>query len=314
MSGNADCRYDVMMQGRAFCDLTFSFKHFDGLPALGQEVFADDFAINPGGIFNIVSVLTGLGVRVGWLTQLGNDIFSSFVGQQMKECGLSAALVQWVDHPLPVVTAGVSFAHDRLFLSYSAPKVADLPEPELSAEHFDRFRPRVLFTYGEVGIPLIREARRRGIMVYVDTFWNSEYLRSALLREVAASADLFAPNLDEALEMTGAGTAEDALQILSAWCPRAVIKRGANGCVAWNGSEQIAVPAIPVQARETTGAGDSFNAGLIYGLLLGYPFETCLRCANIAGGLSTAVLGGCRSGIRPADVDAWLERMEGGAT
>jgi sugar/nucleoside kinase (ribokinase family) len=313
LSAARDGTYDVLLQGRAFCDLTFAFKERDRLPELGQEVFADDFEVGAGGIFNIVAVLSGLGIRVGWRTQLGNDLFSGFIAQQMEECGLSFELAVREDYPLPIVTAGVSFPHDRMFLSYAAPLPEDVPEATLTPDDLDRLMPKVLFTYGEVGIQLMRAARDRGILVYVDTYWNSEHLESLRLRTILDNADIVAPNLSEALRMTGAKTAESALQMLSDLCPRGAIKRGAEGCLAWDRCDRFAIPAIPVVARETTGAGDSFNAGLIFGLLQGYPFDRCLRCANIVGGLSTLALGGCRSGVRAAVVQDWLERLESGA-
>jgi len=164
---------------------------------------------------------------------------------------------------------------------------------------------RALFTFGEVGIDLCREARSRGILVYVDAHWNLDHLRSSYLRELLQHVDVFSPNLPEALEITGAGSAEEALDGLSRLCRCVAIKCGSEGCLAWRDGERIAVPAIAVQAVETTGAGDNFNAGLIYGLLHGYQFERCLRYANVAGGLSTQVLGGCGSGVRAADLEAW---------
>jgi len=306
-------RYDVLLQGRAFCDLTFAFSKQDRLPELGQEVFADDFAVGAGGIFNIVSVLTGLGIRVGWRTQLGSDPFSGFIAQQMKACGVSFELTARVNDPLPVVTAAVSFPHDRMFLSYASPLPEDVPESSLSVDDLDRLKPAVLFTYGEVGVNLMRAARDRGILVYVDTFWNAEHLESDRLRTILGHADIVAPNLCEALRITGAENAESALEVLSGWCPRGAIKSGAEGCLAWSEGERFTMPAIPVVARETTGAGDSFNAGLIYGLLQGYPFDECLRCANIMGGLSTLALGGCRSGVRRAEIEDWLERLRSGS-
>ena len=123
-----------------------------------------------------MSALSALGAQVGWLTQLGNDIFSRYLAEHMEALGLSSALTEHVDEPLPVVTAGVSFPHDRLFLSYRAPLPAEHPHPRITEEHLDCFRPRVLFTYGEVGIDIMQAARARGIAVVVDTFWSPETL------------------------------------------------------------------------------------------------------------------------------------------
>jgi sugar/nucleoside kinase (ribokinase family) len=296
--------YDVLLQGTPFCDLTFSFKNLDVVPSLGQEVFADEFAINPGGVFNISSALSRFGLRVGLKALLGNDMFSRFVAEQMRACDLSVDLISWVDAPMPVVTVGVSFRHDRLFISYSSSNKFD--HPLITVDDLDRYRPKVFFTFGEGGIDLCDAARQRGIPVYLDSFWNPTHLRSAFLRDLLPHVDVFAPNLPEALEMTSTTSASDALDVLSRWCPCVAIKCGAQGCVGQRAGERVALPALDVEPQDTTGAGDNFNAGFIYGMLQGYSFERCLRCASIAGGLSTQVLGGCGSASTAEDIEKYL--------
>ncbi|HEX6509805.1 MAG TPA: PfkB family carbohydrate kinase [Chloroflexota bacterium] len=305
-----DGTYDVLLQGNPFCDLTFTFTNREALPPLGQEVYAGDFAINPGGIFNVSAALERLDLRVGLVTQLGNDIFSRFIAERMRECGIPPNLTTWLDQPLPVVTVGISFPHDRLFISYGPPVEGVPPAPRITEEDLDRFRPRALFTHGEVGIEVCRAARRRDILVYVDTNWNPEFLHSSTLRDLLSEVDIFAPNQSEALEITGAADIDRALQILSGWCPCVAIKCGAAGVLACCDGRQYHVPAIEVRAVETTGAGDNSNAGLIYGLLQGYSFQRSLECANITGGLSTLVLGGCRGGYSAADVEEWIRHAE----
>jgi sugar/nucleoside kinase (ribokinase family) len=283
-----------LLGGAPFCDLTFTFTDRESLPPVGQEVFAENFAINPGGSFNISSALSRLGLRVGLKAQIGSDIFSRFCVEQMERCGLALDLITRIDRPKPIVTVGISFPHDRLFISYAPPE-GDVPSsPRIAVEDLETHRPRVLFTYGGEGVDIVREARRRGIVVVLDTNWNPEYLRSEYLRTVLAEVDVAVPNLPEALQISAAADAQGALDCLSDICRCAVVKMGPEGCIAACEGKRYAVPAIPVRAVETTGAGDNFNAGLIYGLLRGYPFSTALRCANIAGGLSTLVAGGCQ--------------------
>ena len=300
-----DRRFDVLLQGHPFCDLTFTFADRETLPILGQEVYAGNFALNPGGIFNISAALTRLELAVGMVTQLGNDIFSRFIGERMEEHGISQDLTSWVDAPLPVVTAGISFPHDRMFISYGPPTDGIPAAPRITEEVLDRYQPRVVFTHGEIGIEICRAARQRNILVYLDSNWNPEFLHSTRLRDLLAEVDVFSPNLAEALEITGVAEAEEALEHLSAWCPRVAIKCGPKGAIASSYGQVYRVPAIDVQAIETTGAGDNFNAGLIYGLLQGYSFERSLECANIAGGLSTLVIGGSGGGCTAAEIVRW---------
>jgi sugar/nucleoside kinase (ribokinase family) len=302
--------FDVLLHGSPFCDLTFTFTDRESLPVLGQEVYASNFAINPGGIFNISSALSRLGLRVGLKAQLGTDIFSRFIAERMEGSGLSLELIRWIERPKPVITAGVSFPHDRLFISYAPPQDEPPLDQAITTADFDRYRPRVLFTYGDEGVEVFREARRRGILVYLDTSWGPDHLRSAYMREVLGEVDVAAPNLLEALEITGASDPEGALDLLSRWCPCVVMKLGALGCIAVCRGQRYRVPAIDVRAVETTGAGDNFNAGLIYGLLRGYPFERSLRCATITGGLSTLTLGGSAADYTAETVEEMLEAEE----
>jgi sugar/nucleoside kinase (ribokinase family) len=298
-----DRRFDVLVQGNPFCDLTFTFADRETLPILGQEVYAGNFAINPGGIFNISAALTRLDLAVGMVTQLGNDIFSRFIAERMEEHGISRDLTDWVDAPLPVVTAGISFPHDRLFISYGPPTDGIPVAPVITEQLLDRYQVRVIFTHGEVGVDICRAARQRGILIYLDSNWNPPFLHSTRLRELLSEVDVFSPNLAEALEITGATEAEDALELLSELCPCVAIKLGPDGVLASAHGEVHRVPAIDVDAIETTGAGDNFNAGLIYGILHGYSFEHSLECATITGGLSTLVIGGSGGGYTMVDVE-----------
>jgi sugar/nucleoside kinase (ribokinase family) len=164
----------------------------------------------------------------------------------------------------------------------------------------------VLYTHGGEGPAIIGESRDRGILVLLDTHWDVEYLRSDYLRTVLAEVDVAVPNLPEALEITGAPDAEGALDRLSEWCRCAVIKMGAEGCIAACNGRRYHAPALKLRALETTGAGDNFNAGLMYGLLRGYPFDRALRCANVTGGLSTLVAGGCEANVSAEVVERML--------
>jgi sugar/nucleoside kinase (ribokinase family) len=109
--------------------------------------------------------------------------------------------------------------------------------------------------------------------------------------------------------MTGANDVEGALKILGGWCRCVVIKLGADGCRAVCEGRSYRVAALPVEAIDTTGAGDNFNAGMIYGLLNGYSLEESLRCGTVAGALSTLVLGGCGGTVGPDDLQNWLGRL-----
>jgi sulfofructose kinase len=81
---------------------------------------------------------------------------------------------------------------------------------------------------------------------------------------------------------------------------------GAAGAMAWVGNQCVLFPAIEVEAVDSTGAGDIFHGGFIYGLLQNWPLQRIMNFANAAAGLSCGYLG-ARTGIRP--LSEILERM-----
>jgi sugar/nucleoside kinase (ribokinase family) len=108
------------------------------------------------------------------------------------------------------------------------------------------------------------------------------------LRKLLGSCDIFLPNEREALLITGAGNVDEALSIMSACCPRVVIKLGERGLLAsWDGT-RYAMPSLNVVARDTTGAGDSFDAALLAAVLDGRSAKEALARGAAAGALAAS--------------------------
>ncbi len=86
--------------------------------------------------------------------------------------------------------------------------------------------------------------------------------------------------------------AEEALKELAGVCSIAVVKLGARGSLVRKGSEVLKVDALPVRkVIDTTGAGDYFAAGFLYGLTCGYPLEKCGRIASLLSSKVIQVVG-----------------------
>lgn len=294
--------YDVLILADYYCDLIFT--GLPELPRLSADLFGTGFEMSPGGAYRTVLALTRLGLRVGWVCDFGDDLFSRFVLEQAHQDGLDASLFR--RHPFPVrrVSASFSFAHDRGFISYK-----DDLEIAAAAETIVATRPRALLLpslmFGDRQAALVEAARHVGALIYMDCQAHPETLASSEVAAAVRRVDIFAPNEVEALHMTGAASVEEALERLAALGPVAVIKRGAQGALGRAGSLAASAAAIPIEARDTTGAGDCFNAGFLYGYLANLPLDECLRCGNICGGLATTAH---RSGALPtlAQLEEWL--------
>ena len=85
-----------------------------------------------------------------------------------------------------------------------------------------------------------------------------------------------------------------------------VVKDGGRGAFACDGNETLHAEPIAITPIETTGAGDSFNAGFVKAWLDSLPLQECLRWGNIVGGLSTLAPGGTGKAVTVEEVKKWL--------
>lgn len=276
--------YDVLLVGDYYCDLIFT-----GLPMppeVGTECFGTGFACVPGAAYRAALALHRLELSVAWPCDVGTDFFSKFVIDAAQRDGLDTRLFQHHDMPLQRVSVAFSFEHDRGFISY-----ADQPDRAIPARLIAEHRPRMVLLsslqYGPAHDELVAAARSVGALVYMDCQARAETLDMPEVRAALQQVDMFAPNAAEAIALTGATTIDDALDQLAAVTPLAIVKRGAQGATAQAGHERVSVGALPVRVVDTTGAGDCFNAGFVYGFLHDYTLEDCLRCGAICGSLST---------------------------
>ena len=283
-------QYDVAIAGDVFCDLIFT--GLPRMPHMGEELFSTDFSMTPGGIFITAVTLRRLGMNVGMYAHMGNDPFSLFLLSQMEEEKLDLGLVQRVDRPLRTLSVALSFAEDRSFVSFADPRPGELTPAEALQNH--RFRHLHIHWLGQLWEHpgLVQMAREQGASISLDCQCCPEVMARPDLAEKLGTVDVFMPNTAEALQVTGTGDPEEALDKMAAWTPTAIVKLGKDGAIAACDGERFRVEPLPVNAIDTTGAGDAFAGGFIYGLLNGLSFTETLRAASICGALSTTALGG----------------------
>lgn len=281
--------YDVMVVGEYYYDLIFT--DLPEMPRLGADIWSGGFDALPGASYTTALAMTRLGLKTGWWCGFGTDIFSRMVLEEVRRERIDEGLFQWHDHPLRRVSAAFSFAHDRGFVSY-----VDGRERHPTVKDVLAARPRLLMLQGferdAERLALVRGARDAGIIVCAECQHLDFDLGAEGVADVLAAVDVFVPNQLEALTLTGAADAEEALIRLARHVRTVVIKCGADGAIAMHEGQRYAMPAPEVAVVDTTGAGDSFNAGLVYGMLRGVPFERSLLCAVMCGSLATTDYGG----------------------
>jgi sugar/nucleoside kinase (ribokinase family) len=142
------------------------------------------------------------------------------------------------------------------------------------------------------GLPaLFAKARARGASTSLDTQWDPSGAWAGL-EAVLAATDILLPNQAEACALAGTAEWRPALEVLAGRVPTVAVKRGADGATAMRGEEFAEAAAPATQVVDAVGAGDSFDAGFVYGALAGWSLDRSLALAVACGALSTRAAGG----------------------
>lgn len=284
-------RSGVICAGRIYCDLVFS--GLPTMPKLGTEVFAT--AMTPvlgGGAFIAAAHLAAHGRSVSLLSRFGIDPISRALEGQFAAAGVAMDLVERDADAGPQITIVMAHDNDRAFLSRRAGHALPVEYAHtlasFPATHLHIAEYATLAEHPD----LICHAKHLGLTVSLDPSWDDSLIRNPELLSQCAGVDVFLPNLEEALAITGQRRAAAAMEVLARYFPIVAVKLGADGAILAALSERFSAPAPLVEVRDTTGAGDAFNAGFIDAWLDNRSPIDCLHAAIAAGSLSVQAIGG----------------------
>jgi sugar/nucleoside kinase (ribokinase family) len=285
----------ILVAGELNADAVF--VGLASLPRLGHEVLAEDFSLELGSSSAICAAgLARLGNEVAFITKVGTDWVGRFCLDQLKRVGVDAspAIID------PVLKTGMTVAMstvDRALLTYPG-TISELSASDISTELLAGFCHLHVSSYFlqralQPGLARVfAAARRLGLTTSLDPGADPAERWRVDIAELLESVDVFLPNAVELAALTGCSCVEAGLRALDNGHTLTVAKLGKQGCAVLRPNGLLTVPAIPVQPRDTTGAGDSFNAGFLHARLQGRDLEDCLRCGVVCGGLSTQAPGG----------------------
>lgn len=321
---DADGPVDVLVVGDANPDLVLQG---DVVPRFGQaEQLLDGANLVMGGSATIAACgLARLGVTTAVAAVVGDDVFGRFTVGLLRDAGLDVSAVR-LDPDTPTgLSVILSTGDDRSILTLPgtipALTVADVDEA------VRRLRPRhvhVASYFLQPGLAadlpaLLNRVRATGASVSLDTNWDPAERWSGLV-DVLPLVDVLLPNAEEVLALAEAlpggrlepGTIEDrvarAAQRIAALGPVVVVKAGkAGGRSFAPGGEVSAAPGLILDVADTTGAGDSFDAGYLAAWMAGVTAEEeRIRWAAVAGSLSTRAAGGTAAQATRAELDTHL--------
>lgn len=293
--------FDVLVLGDANPDLVL--RGGEVVPAFGQaERLVEEARLTIGGSGAIFACgAARLGLRVALVGVVGDDLFGRFMREEVEAAGVDArGLSVDMYHPTGV-TVVLSKPDDRAMLT-SAGTIGglrgSLVDPELLRSSRHVHVSSYFLQSGLVAdLPrLFREARAADATTSVDPNWDPSGVWDGGLPALMSSIDVFLPNRMEALQLARISSLEDAMaRLRAAGSGMVVVKDGEEGAVGAQAGEIVVAPAVPVRAVDTTGAGDSFDAGFVAGFIAGEGLERCLALGNACGALSTRRVGGTGS-------------------
>jgi sugar/nucleoside kinase (ribokinase family) len=300
----------VVVAGEMNVDLILT--GIEGLPAFGTEQLARGATQVPGSSSMICALgLARLGDAVRFIGRAGDDERGRYCTAALRDAGVDADGVI-VDHAHETgLTVALSGATDRALVTFpgaiAALRAADVPDSALHGAAHLHVSSYFLQEQLQPDLPaLFARARAAGLSTSLDPGFDPRGAWDGGLRDLLPLVDVFLPNAIEACALAATDDIEAALRQLGARGTSVVVKHGRDGCLALDGDHVVRVPSFPVDAVDTTGAGDNFNAGFLHAWLRGQPLIECMRWGAACGALSTRALGGTGAQASDAQVRAWL--------
>jgi len=287
--------FDLLVAGEINPDLILSGNV---TPEFGQvEKLVDSATLAIGSSSAIFACgAARLGLKVAFIGKCGDDVFGRFMLDEMQKRGVDIGNVIVSRSESTGLSVILNQGSDRAILTHSG-LIAELQASDIADSLLSRARHLHVASYFlqtklQPDLPaLFQRASLMGLSTSLDTNYDPSEQWCGF-DDLLSVTNVFLPNEAEAKSLTAAENAEEAANRLKVRVQAAAIKLGKDGALGISQSQKIQVKSIPVKVVDTVGAGDSFDAGFIYGYLNGWELEKSLRLACVCGALSTQAAGG----------------------
>jgi sugar/nucleoside kinase (ribokinase family) len=321
----------VLGIGNALVDVMTRLESDDALTAfnlpkgsmqLVDQVFSDHLNQNTnflrkeiasgGSAANTIHGLAKLGIETAFIGKVGKDIFGRLFLEDMQVNHIRPLLFE-SETPTGKAIALISPDSERTFATCLGAAVELTPD-DLVAELFDGFDFLHIEGYLVQNHHLIEKAvklaKEKGLRVSLDmASYNVVDAHIQFLKKITRLyVDIVFANEEEARSFTGKEP-EKALKEMAGMVDIAVVKTGKYGSLVRQGDQVFKVEPISAISIDTTGAGDLYAAGFIYGLIKGLPLEKCGKAGSLLAGKTIEVIGPKMNAEKWQDVFSQLETL-----
>jgi sulfofructose kinase len=296
----------VLCVGHASFDLTMTIEHH---PGPDEKCSATGLVECGGGpAANAAVAVARLGGTSAFAGYLGQDYYGTQHFDELTLNGVSTELVVRGIHPTPLSFILVKPDGNRTVINCKTG--TQLLETEQI--DFAHCSPKVVLFDGhepQISLPLANSARSNGVATVLDA--GSVHQGTVALAHLV---DYLVASEKYARDFTGEQDTHWALKSLQRLAPFVVITRGQKGLVWKNEDSEGTLPAFPIEALDTTGAGDTFHGAFALEIARGAGFHSALLFAGAAAALSCKKLGARFSIPTRAEVEDYLRQLQTSAS
>jgi sugar/nucleoside kinase (ribokinase family) len=287
-------RLDCLVAGDANADLLI-----DGIAKLEfeKEKLATDMNLVLGGSSSIFAFnLARLGAKVGFVGVVGDDFFGTFVTERLRWAGVDVHALRRLHRTKTGLTIWCNQGSRRAGITYNGTiamvRARDVDRELRRARHLHVGAYFLLEKLHPGAVALFRRAKTLGLTTSLDCNYDPAETWDSGIRQVLKFTDIFFPNEIEALRLTNSRNVERAARELAKLARIVVVKLGARGALVCTEGKQFHVPAVKARVVDTTGAGDSFDAGFLACYFKGGSIDASARAGAVAGARAVSAVGG----------------------
>lgn len=288
---------EVLMLGDINVDTVWPV---DELPGAGRDAYVQSVSVGLGGaVLNTAIVLDKLGQPAGMLSCVGQDLWAAQAAELLRQTGVNQAYIR----VRPEYTTGLIFLAvtpdgERTMFSFRGANTHIEPE-DIPEEIFNQAAVLHISGYSLLEAPqkdavwrAVELARQHHVAVSLDTGLEPALLTKDALYRLIREVDICVTGPQEMQVLFGVSAPEEAAHhLISMGVRLAAVKLGEGGSLVADQTGSCFCPAFRVPVVDTTGAGDSFSAGLLYGWIHGLSLPACALLASALGALATTVYG-----------------------
>ena len=284
-------------------------SYLQRMPRPGETVHGDTFVTGAGGKGSNQAVAAArLGAEVTFIGRVGSDVFANLAYDIWDAEGVSRDyVIQDQDHATGVAPILVDSQGENMIVVVLGANLNIQPSDIDAAK--DRIAAAdVLLVQLEINLDMVAYALKMAKKLGIATILNPAPA-TPLSSDTMQLADYLTPNETELETLSGSANADvtaRARSLLTRDGQTAIVTLGAQGAQIVSPNQNIRLEAFEVDAVDTTGAGDAFNAGLAVALAEGRDLRAAVRFANAAAALSVTKPGAARSAPHRAEVDALI--------